>query len=313
MLRLAVIGAGVMGTNHARVAAQVGAVTLTHVVDTDLERAAAAASRSGATPVASVDEIGDEIDAAVVALPTPLHAPTAVPLLEAGIHCLVEKPIAPTLAAADEIIAAAERGGATLMVGHVERFNPAVLELDNLLDDVIHIDAWRVGPFSARVGDGVVMDLMIHDLDLVAALADSEVESVSAVTRVVRTDSEDLCAALLTFDNGVTANLTASRLGQQKIRELRIHQQESFLNVDLLRRDVTVHRVSHNEYVGDEGTRYRQSGIVEIPMLEHQGEPLALEQAEFAAAITESRPPRVDGAAGRRALELVLRVVEAAG
>lgn len=309
-MRIAVIGAGVMGSNHARVASTLQKGTLTHVVDSDPDRARALADAYGASPLADPAEVIGKVDAAVVALPTSLHASVAVPLLRAGVHCLVEKPVAGTLAESDEILAAAESSGATLMIGHVERFNPAVLELDNLLEDVIHVDATRVGPFTSRVSDSIVVDLMIHDLDLVRVIAGAEVEGVEAISQSRRTGTEDLVVALLTFANGVTASVTASRLGQQKTRELRITQGSSFVNVDLMRVDVTINRVEHAEYTGAEGTRYRQTGVVEIPMLETRGEPLWLEQREFVDAALEGRPPRVTGEDGRRALETALRVMQ---
>lgn len=312
MLKLAVVGAGIMGTHHARIASSMHQVELAYVVDHNEQRARAVAASNGAKAVSDISTIFDDVDACVIALPTALHAPVATTLMERGIHCLVEKPVSTTLDEADRLISLAERAGVTLMVGHVERFNPAILELESLLDGVIHIDTCRVGPFSSRVHDGIVMDLMIHDLDLVAWIAKSVPVRVQSVSRQLRSKSEDLSCALIEFENGVTANLTASRLGQQKIREIRIQQSESFINVDLLRVDVTVTRVSHSEYVDAGGSRYRQSGIVEIPMLEHRGEPLALELTEFVQSISEGRRPRVSGEDGRRALSLAQQVLSAA-
>jgi predicted dehydrogenase len=299
-----------MGTNHARVASTLQHAQLTHVVDVDPERAESLAAAVDATALTDPFELIGKVDAAVIALPTNLHTSVAVPLLESGVHCLVEKPIAGTLEEAEATVAAARSGGSVLMVGHVERFNPAVLQLDGILEDVIHVEATRVGPFSARVRDSIVIDLMIHDLDLVRMIAGSEVKDLVAVAQRHRTDTEDLASALLRFDNGVTANLTASRLGQQKTRELRITQADSFVNVDLMRVDVTINRVQHAEFTGPEGTRYRQTGVVEIPMIEARGEPLWLEQREFVNAIVEQRPPRVTGEDGLRALALALQVID---
>ncbi|MGI9577084.1 MAG: Gfo/Idh/MocA family oxidoreductase [Microthrixaceae bacterium] len=309
-LKLAVIGAGVMGTNHARVASTVAEFDLAWIVDADGERAKAAAAAHGASAETDPMAVIGQVDAAIVALPTKLHAEVAVPLLEAGVHCLVEKPLAGEVDDAQRIIDAAQASGAILAVGHVERFNPAILELDKLVGDVVHVEAQRVGPFSARVADSVVIDLMIHDLDLVRSLAGGEAESVTAISQRLHTDNEDLATALLHFDSGVTAVVTASRLGQQKTRELRITQPDSQIVVDLMRTDVTVHRVEHAEFTGPEGTVYRQQGVVEIPMVETRGEPLWLEQREFAVAINEEREPRVGGNDGLEALKLALRVVE---
>lgn len=310
-MKLAVIGAGVMGTNHARVATTVATAELTHVIDADRARAEALATASGALHGIDPLSVLDVVDAAIVALPTPFHAQVAVPLLEAGVHCLVEKPIASSLEEGEEILRAAQRGGSVLAVGHVERFNPAVIEAEKFLDGPIHIETARVGPFSTRVADSVVIDLMIHDLDLVRSFAGGDLIDVSAVAQRVRTDTEDLATALVRFDSGVTAALTASRLGQQKSRSMSVTQHESHLMVDLMRQEVTIERVEHVEYTGAEGTAYRQRGMVEIPMVETRGEPLWLEQRDFLAAIVEDRPPRVGGSDGIEALRMALAVVDA--
>ncbi|NLA36941.1 MAG: Gfo/Idh/MocA family oxidoreductase [Actinobacteria bacterium] len=313
MLKLGIIGTGIMGANHARVAAAHPAFDLVAVVDPQLERAQTLADRFDATAYSSLDECIGQLDCAIVATPTEYHFATATQLLEAGVHTLVEKPITTTVDEADELIALAANRGLVLTVGHVERFNPAVLELPNLVKDPIHITANRVSPYSPRVTVGVVLDLMVHDLDIVAQLAGSTPVSVKSSTQTVRSDSEDLATALITFANGVTATVTASRIGQQKIREITITQAENYIAVDLLRQDVTLHRVDHSEFLSSEGARYRQTGVVEIPFLEHRGEPLGLEHDDFAAAINDGRAPRVTGQQGAAALALALRVVEAAG
>ncbi|MHB1139118.1 MAG: Gfo/Idh/MocA family oxidoreductase [Microthrixaceae bacterium] len=307
--RVAVIGAGVMGANHVRLAKVVPTIELVAVVDSDTERAAAAAGE-GVAIFATVDELvaAGVCDAVVVAVPTPFHHATVMRCLEAGLHVLVEKPIAATLEEADEMIAAADSAGVTLMVGHVERFNPVIIELAKLVDGPIHIEADRVGPFSSRVKDSVVLDLMIHDLDIVRMLAGSDVTGISGVARSVRSEEIDLASVHLTFENGTTATLTASRLGQQKVRQVRVTELESHIAADLIRQDISVHRVVHVEYVAEGGTRYRQTGMVEVPFIETRGEPLALELTEFVTAIDEGRAPLVDGRAGRSALDLVERV-----
>ena len=313
MLKLGVIGTGIMGANHARVAAAHPAFELVAVVDPQLERASALADRFDATAFSSVHECIDQLDCAIVATPTEHHFDTATTLLNAGVNVLVEKPITTTLDQAEQLVKLAADKGLVLTVGHVERFNPAVLELPNLIKDPIHITANRVSPYSPRVTVGVVLDLMVHDLDIVAQLAGSTPVSVKSATRTIRSDSEDLATALITFANGVTATVTASRIGQQKIREITVTQAENYIAVDLLRQDVTLHRVDHSEFLSAEGARYRQTGVVEIPFLEHRGEPLGLEHDDFAAAISEGRTPRVTGEQGAAALALALQVLEAAG
>jgi predicted dehydrogenase len=313
-LRLAVVGAGIMGANHARVARHLPGIELVAVVDPDLERARAACGVTAAVPVATVAELGDiQVDAAVVAVPTAWHVPAATELAARGVHLLVEKPLAPSVADAESIIAAAEAAGVVLAVGHIERFNAAVAELPQLLDEPIHIEASRIGAYSARVADGVIFDLMIHDLDIVLSFFDDDVEAIdiSGVSRAVRSSTEDVATATIRFSNGVTAAFNTSRLGQQKVRTVEITQLESTVIADLVRRDVTIHRMSRQEYLSDEGTRYRQSSVVEIPFLETAGEPLQLELAHFADCIRTGRPPRVGGRAGLRALALAAAVSSA--
>lgn len=312
MLDLAVIGAGAMGSHHARIARQTKDARVAVIVDPDLAKAEQLAEWAGALAVDNLTEAIDHFDAAIVATPTQTHFALASELIMAGRHVLVEKPIASSLHEAREMAAAAERAGVVLTVGHVERFNPAVLELEHLVSDPIHITARRVSPYMPRVGVGVVLDLMVHDLDIVHHIVGSDVMSIQALTSTVRSDTEDIALALIQFANGSTASLQSSRLGQQKIRELTVTMPESFLTVDLLRQDVTINRVSHSEYLSAEGSRYRQTGVVEIPFLESRGEPLALEQDDFVRAILDGREPYISATEGINALELAEAVLAAA-
>lgn len=312
-MKLAVVGAGIMGTNHARLAANIRDVELAWVVDEDADRAGVVANHHGAQATTDVRDVAGSVDAAVVAVPTPYHRAVATTLLEAGVHVLVEKPLAADVADAEAIVAAADAAGRTLMVGHVERFNPAILALDLPMDDVAHISTQRVSPFLARIPDDVVIDLMIHDLDLVRAIAGAPVSAVHAAARAARGDVADLASAIVEFDNGAIASLEASRVGQQKIRTLEVTRTDRFVSVDLIRQDVTINRVEHSEFLASEGSRYRQTGVVEIPFLEHRGEPLELELREFARAVEDGTPPGVTGEDGLEALRLVDAVRVAAG
>jgi predicted dehydrogenase len=305
-LRLAVVGAGIMGTNHARVAAQTPGAELCAVVDRDLDRARAAGRSSGAVAVADLDHLPADVDAAVVAVPTQYHLEAALELIGRGVHLLVEKPLASNVADAERLVAAARSAGVVLAVGHIERFNAAVAALPTMLDRPLHIEASRIGSYSPRIADGVILDLMIHDIDIVASLAgtDATVTTMSGVARSVRSETEDIATVTMSFSTGLTATFNTSRLGQQKVRTVEITQEESTVAADLVRQDVTLHRMSRQEYLSDEGVRYRQSSVLEVPFLEVRGEPLALELRDFVEAIRSQRPPRVDGAAGVRALEL---------
>ncbi len=309
-IRLAVVGAGIMGANHVRVAKAMEGVDLIAVVDQDLERAALCAG-DGVRALSDVEAVLDQIDAAVVAVPTELHFPLASQLIASGKSVLVEKPIALNTDQAQELVDAAEAAGVVLAVGHIERFNAAVVELPRLLQDPIHIRAERISPYSPRISDGVVMDLMIHDLDIVLSLVgpDAEVVSSSATAVKHRSESEDLAIALITFSNGVSASFTASRLGQEKTRTIEIVQSDSVITANLLRQDIMIRRMSRHEYLSDDGVRYRQSSVVEVPFLETRGEPLALEMRHFCDTVRDGGQPRVSGRDGKRALQLAQRVV----
>ena len=226
MTRVAVIGAGIMGANHARVLRRLPEAEITLVVDPDEQRGRALAASVGAPYSADPAAVAAVAEAAVVAVPSEMHVDVGVPLLRAGVDLLVEKPIATTVEDADALIEAARDNDRILMVGHVERFNPAVLQLDGLVQDLLHIELTRMGPFSPRVTADVVLDLMIHDLELALALAGSDVERVEGMGRRERTDSLDLVTALIQFRNGVTANVTASRIGQTKIRRIELTQRQ---------------------------------------------------------------------------------------
>jgi predicted dehydrogenase len=306
--RVAVVGAGMMGANHARVLRRLPEAELTLVVDPDGPRGRALAESVGARYCADPGAVAGSAEAAVVAVPSERHAEVGVPLLEAGVDLLVEKPVATTVEDADALIEAARANHRVLLVGHVERFNPAVLQLDGIVQDPLHLELTRMGPFSPRVTADVVLDLMIHDLDLALALAGSDVERVEGMGCRERTGSLDLATALLQFRNGVTATVTASRVGQSKIRRIELTQRTNFVVLDLVRQDLTIHRVHHTEFLAEAGARYQQSGLVEIPFLQHRGEPLALELEHFLDCVAHRRSPRVTGVQGRRALEVALAV-----
>jgi predicted dehydrogenase len=311
--RVAVVGAGLMGTNHARILRRLPEAECTLVVDQDGRRGRALAASVGARYSADPGAVAQHAEAAVVAVPSEVHAEVGVPLLQAGVDLLVEKPVATTVEDADALIEAASENDRILMVGHVERFNPVVLQLDGLVEDLLHVEVTRMGPFSPRVTADVVLDLMIHDLELALALAGSDVERVEGMGRRERTDSLDLATALLQFRNGVTATVTASRVGQSKIRRIELTQRANFVVLDLVRQDLTIHRVDRDEFLTEGGARYRQSGHIEIPFLEHRGEPLALELEHFLECVARRQVPRVTGVQGRRALELALAVQRSAG
>jgi UDP-N-acetylglucosamine 3-dehydrogenase len=284
-VRLAVIGAGVMGANHARVASRTSGVELVAIVDVDEEKRGKLAASTGVASAATIDEVMGDIDAVVIATPTQFHHSVAAKCLDAGLHVLVEKPIASTVEEGRDLAARAKAAGVVLTVGHIERFNPAVRELVRSATAPIHIELTRVGPFTPRVSDNVVVDLMIHDLDLARALAHSEVKTLTSILQSTKTSGPDMAIALLEFENGVTASVTASRISQQKLRRIFVTQDDEVIAGDLVRQDVMIHRMQHVEYVSDAGARIRQSGVVEIPFIENRGEPLMEELRAFVDAI----------------------------
>ena len=297
-----------MGTNHGRVLSMIPEARITAVFDRDTERADRLASAVGAKRVPRLEDIRNCAEAAVVATPTASHEDIAGALLDSGVHVLVEKPMAPSVVGCDRLIDAARRSGAVLMAGHVERFNPVVIELGNILNDIVHMDFLRIGPRSARVDDDVVLDLMIHDLDLCLLFTSSAPSRVSAVGRRIGSARVELACALVQFADGRTANITASQLGQNKIRRVDVTERERFVSADLLRQDLTVNRVHHTEFVSEEGMRYRQSGVVEVPFIETRGEPLLLELSHFVECVANGRTPVPSGEAARAAIALALDV-----
>lgn len=312
-VRVAVVGAGVMGANHARVASRTPGVELVGIVELDAARRESLGTSMGIRTEPSIEDLlaTEQVDAVIVATPTPFHHPVAARCLDAGLHVLVEKPIASTPEEGEDLARRAASAGVVLAVGHIERFNPAVRELRRAIDKPIHIELVRVGPFTPRVRDNVVIDLMIHDLDLARVLAGGEVVALRAIHQSPRTAGPDMAIALLTFDNGVTASVTASRIGQQKLRRITVTQHDAVLAGDLIRQDVMIHRMQHVEFVSDSGAGIRQSGIVEIPFIENRGEPLMEELRSFVAAINGSANAvtAADGIAALRLAEWVLNAV----
>jgi predicted dehydrogenase len=305
-LRTAVVGVGHLGRHHARILSTLAGARLVAVVDTAPDRAAEAAAATGARALSDFRDVLGEVDAVTVAVPTELHRDIALPFLERGIAVLVEKPMAGTLAEADEIVAAARASGATLAVGHTERYNPAVAAILPLVTSPRFIEVHRLGVFPDRSLDiDVVFDLMIHDLDIILALVRSDVESIEAVGVPVLTSRYDIANARLRFATGCIANVTASRISRERVRKIRFFQPDAYLSVDYAAQEVEGWRLVRR---GDE-----RPGIEGGPLPVDRDEPLRRELADFVRAARTKEMPLVDGAAGRRALELATRVAERMG
>ena len=232
-LRIAVIGAGHMGKHHARVYSETPGAKLVAIVDKDLARATPLADQFGARAVASAGEVASEIDAATIAVPTVYHAEVAIPLMERGVHVLVEKPLAPDVASARQLVDASRKTDRVLQVGHSERFNPVVQALIRMEVSPRFIETHRISPFTFRSADiGVVFDMMIHDIDIVLHLVRSTKCEVDAVGVNVLGKCEDIANARIRFENGAVANLTASRLALKTERKIRVFCPTAYLSMD---------------------------------------------------------------------------------
>jgi predicted dehydrogenase len=309
-LPVGVIGVGRMGRNHARVYKELPGVDLVGVADADAERAARIANEYG-TSALDTDELLGEATAVSVAVPSEYHYEVARDALRAGVHTLVEKPFVRKTDHGEELIALADEQDCRLQVGHVERFNPAVSEMSGVLDgmDVVAVESKRLGPpIKPAPEDDPVMDLMIHDLDILFSLFGDDVTTASATA-----PSPEHVLAQLEFEDGPTASLTASRCTQKKVRTLTITAREALVELDYTDQSIHVHRHSVPEYIEQNGdVRYRHGSIVEHPLVE-SAEPLRAELAGFRDAVTDGTDPRVTGRQGLRAVQFANRLQRLAG
>lgn len=300
-VRVAVVGAGEFGRQHARVYRELEGAELAAIVDLNSARAAKAAEEFGAQPFSDISALRGRVEAVSLAVPTVSHAEIGVRLLEMGLDVLVEKPMAVSLAEADALIAAAQRCSRVLQVGHVERFNPAVLAVEPLLNRPLFFEVHRLGVFTPRSLDvDVIYDLMIHDLDILLSMLREPVIAVAAVGIPVLTGKVDIAHARLEFSGGAVANVTASRVSTERVRKMRFFQQHEYISLDYARRDALRVRVSRP---GPQ-PEFAFEKLAAEPV-----EPLRAELLDFLDAVATRRPPRVTGAAGRDALELAGRVM----
>lgn len=306
MIPVGVVGVGSMGRHHTRVYRELPGAELIGIHDADDKRAAGVAAEQG-TNAMTLPALLDAVEAVSVVVPTPYHREVAEAAADAGVSLLVEKPIAGTPQDARAILDAAEESGVTLQVGHVERFNPAVRAVAEVVPDldVLAVTAERLGPPTERdVAANVVHDLMIHDIDVVRALLDGEPGGVTASGAA----SSQYATATCTFPDGVVASFTASRVTEQKVRRLAITARECRVVVDYTDQSVEIHRSTTPEYVAEDGGfRHRTESVVERPMVDN-GEPLKHELRAFADAARNGTEPVVTAEDGLRALELASRI-----
>jgi predicted dehydrogenase len=296
---VAVIGAGSFGRHHLRILSKSQNAQLAGVVDSSADRAAAAAAEYACPIFASPLELAGKIDAAIVAVPTSAHAEVGCALLENGIDVLVEKPIAHDLASARRLVETAARHGRILQVGHLERFNPGVAALKSMVRLPLFFEIHRLSLFSPRSLDvDVVLDLMIHDLDIVLDLVGKMPEEIRAAGISILSDKVDIANVRLAFPGGCVANLTASRVSTERVRKLRLFQPHQYVSLDYQKQDAVVFTVSGNQQIGFQ------------PLSVAKDEPLRLEiEAFLGAVVNRSRPP-ASGEEGLRALEIALAILD---
>jgi len=296
LLRIGVIGIGHLGTRHAQIYAGLPGVRLTALCDTQLKHARQLAKPMKCRAVADYHDLLDDVDAVSLAVPTVAHARIGRALLERGIHVLIEKPIAATLPEADALIRTAAQRRVVLQVGHVERFNAAIHAAMQHVTRPRFIEVHRLSPYPFRGTDvSVILDVMIHDLDMLLLLVHSRIRRVQALGVPVLSRSEDIANARLEFASGCVANLTASRISDESIRRIRVFQEDSYLSIDYKAQTVELARKS-------------ASRIARVNLPVNQRPPLQDELASFIQAIRTHRPPPVTGADARAALALALRI-----
>lgn len=314
---IGVVGVGSLGRHHARVVRDLDGVVSAGIFDTDAQRGREVGGELGVRVRPSLGELIGASDAIVVAVPTLAHEAVALEAIGAGVHVFVEKPLAPDMAAADRMITAAAKGGLVLQVGHVERFNPALVAARPYLDRPLFVESHRLAPFTPRSLDvAVVLDLMIHDVDLLCSLVGSRVTQLAAAGVPVLTRYADIANARVGFEGGAVANLTASRISVTRVRKLRLWQRSGYLSLDLAAGRGEFYRLREGMSALDgpslpEGVPALAglaSVVDRIEVIGDDSEPLAAELASFRDAVLGLAPPPVTGEDGRRALELSLAI-----
>ncbi|CAM8647534.1 MviM Predicted dehydrogenases and related proteins [Candidatus Methylacidiphilaceae bacterium] len=295
-VKVGVAGVGHMGKEHARIYSELQEAELVGVHDSNPDTARKIAAKCKTRAFGSLEEMVDAVDAASIVTPTSTHLAIAEPFLKRGKHVLVEKPIAMNTEEARKLVDLAEKHGAKLAVGHVERFNPVLVALEERLGRPRFIEAHRLSPYPGRSTDiGVVMDLMIHDLEIILHLVRSPVTSVDAVGVPVLSKGEDIANARIRFANGCVANLTTSRISPEKLRKIRVFQDDAYLSLDYMKQEGEIYKRLDGKITRDK-----------IPVM--KGEPLKNQLAEFVMNVRENTDPRVAGAHGFEALKLASQI-----
>jgi predicted dehydrogenase len=310
--RVGVVGTGSLGYHHARLLRDVKTAVFSGFYESNADRAETVSRELGVRAYSSLDELLADVDAVSIVVPTKAHFAVAKAALAAGKHLLIEKPITATIEEADELLALAKAKGAMVQIGHIERFNRAIRAALPHVDQPLFIDSDRLAPFSPRGSDvAVVLDLMIHDIDLLLTLTGAKVREVSAVGIPVLTPSIDIANARITFENGAVATITASRVSRDRMRKLRIFQRNGYLSLDLAAGTGEMYRLRPDmDLSALIRTAQPLEAFVERVAIEApEGEPLRLELESFVAALNGESPVAVSGEDGREALAVALRIV----
>lgn len=303
--RLCVIGVGYLGKFHAEKYAKMDNVDLVGVADIDKNRAEEIAARVGTQSYVHYQDLIGHVDAASIAVPTPDHYTISRDFLKNGIDVLIEKPITTTLNEADDLICISNAKNRYIQVGHLERFNPAVLALDGIIKRPMFIESHRLSTYKERSTDvSVVLDLMIHDIDIISNFVDSEIMAIQAAGIPVVSEHADIANARLEFENGCVANVTASRISLKNERKIRLFQRDAYISVDFANKGITV--IKQNE---------KQSGGlipgIQIKQLSFkEGDALENELKSFVQSVHTRKPPLVTGQMGRKALKIALNIME---
>jgi len=295
-LSCGVAGVGYLGQHHARIYSELETVEFVGIYETDTERAREISERFGCEVFDELEALGEACDAVSIVVPTDKHHQVAVPLLEAGAHLLIEKPICQSLEEASDILKRAQAEGLLVQVGHIEHFNPVMSFLEEAVSKPQYITADRLAPFQPRGTEvGVTLDLMIHDIGIVLQLVKSPIKSVQSVGVSALSPTEDIANARIEFEDGCVANLNTSRVSSKKLREIRVFQPSGYLSLDFMNQKGHVVNVEN-----------RQMSTAEVPI--EKGEPLKLELASFVESVKQKRQPKVGGELGRTALEVAITV-----
>ncbi len=315
-IRCGVVGVGSLGQHHARIYASLPGAELAGIYDASVARGAEISGKLGCRRFESIEELAAVCEAVSVVVPTDLHEKVALPLLAAGCHLLIEKPLCASLDEAERVLAAAQARNCLVQVGHVEHFNPVMAFLEKEANRPQYITAERLGTYQVRGTEvGVVLDLMIHDIGIVLALVKSPIAKIDSVGINVLSKTEDIANARIQFENGCVANLSASRMSLKKAREIRIFQDNAYLSLDFMNQ--SGHLVRKSDIIAF-GLKMK-IGLVKagdtssIPVHQipiEKGEPLALELAHFVESVTRKRQPKVGAALGKSALEVAIAITD---